>query len=204
VEKLNKYVTKALESVFDHAIVIRTAGVTYAAGTSIQRKLGIEDSPDRMYKLFTACVPNANEKERERLRNICDGSADVIEWLLSLGVRIPAVMGTPGLTYNGMETVAEYAAIIPPVPGAHICEGEGKGLQAALMSALTWLRCFEIGMTTVNCLSTNVGEALSSKKVVSARTHQMASRKAIGHKAVRTYYINMVRLLPCHSFPFIA
>jgi len=110
-----------------------SAGVTYAAGTSIQKKLGIEDSADRMYKLFMACVPNANEKEKERLRMICEGSADVIEWLLSLGVRIPAEMGTPGLTYNGMERVPEYAAIVPPVPGAHICEGEGKGLQDALL-----------------------------------------------------------------------
>ena len=110
-----------------------SAGVTYAAGTSIQKKLGIEDSPDRMYKLFLACVPNSNEKEKERLRMICDGSAEVIEWLLSLGVRIPAEMGTPGLTYNGMERVPEYAAIVPPIPGAHICEGEGKGLQDALV-----------------------------------------------------------------------
>ncbi len=110
-----------------------SAGVTYAAGTSIQKKLGVEDSPDRMYRLFAACVPNASAKEKERLRMICDGSADVIEWLLSLGVKIPAVMGTPGLTYNGMERVPEYAAIIPPIPGAHICEGEGKGLQDALM-----------------------------------------------------------------------
>ena len=110
-----------------------SAGIVYAAGTSIQKKLGVEDSADRMYRLYIASVPNSNMKERERLREICDGSSEVVEWLLSLGVKIPAVMGTPGLSYSGLEHLPEYASVVPPIPGAHMCEGEGKGIQDALM-----------------------------------------------------------------------
>ena len=110
-----------------------SAGIVYAAGTSIQRELGIEDSADRMYKLYMAAVPHSNRKERERLKTICEGSAEVIDWLLGLGVKIPAVMGTPGLSYSGLEHLPEYAQVVSPVPGAHMCEGEGKGIQDILM-----------------------------------------------------------------------
>lgn len=110
-----------------------SGGIVYAAGTSIQNKLGVEDSTDRMYKLYVTAVPKSNMKERERFRMISDGSAEVIEWLMSLGVKFPAVMGTPGLSYSGLEHLPEYASVVPPTPGAHICEGEGKAIQDALI-----------------------------------------------------------------------
>ncbi len=110
-----------------------SAGIVYAAGTSIQRKLGIEDSADRMYKLYLAAVPHANRKEQERLKSICEGSAEVIDWLMGLGVKIPAVMGTPGLSFSGLEHLPEYTRVVPPLPGAHMCEGEGKGIQEVLV-----------------------------------------------------------------------
>jgi fumarate reductase flavoprotein subunit len=113
-----------------------SAGMVYAADTSIQKALGIEDSSDRMYKLYIVACPKAKGKEAEKMRMIADGSAEVIEWLISLGVKFPAVIGVPGLMYGGLELLPEYAALVPPTPGAHACEGGGKALQAALIKVV--------------------------------------------------------------------
>ncbi len=110
-----------------------SAGMVYAAGTAIQKALGIKDTADRMYKLYIAACPKAKAKEVEKMRMIADGSAVVIDWLMSLGVKFPAVIGVPGVMYGGLELLPEYAATVPPTPGAHACEGGGKALQAALI-----------------------------------------------------------------------
>jgi fumarate reductase flavoprotein subunit len=110
-----------------------SGGFVYAAGTSIQKALGIEDSSDRMFRLYRAACPKVNKREAEKMRVIADGSAEVIEWLMSLGVKFPASIGWPGLTYGGIEILPEYAALIPPTPGAHSCEGGGKAMHNALL-----------------------------------------------------------------------
>ncbi len=111
-----------------------SGGCVYAAGTPIQRRLRIKDSPERMYNLYVAACPNANRKEREKMRIIAYGSADAIKWLSKLGVKFPAKKGAPGLTHGGLELLPEYAAAVPPVPGAHACEGGGRVLQETLLS----------------------------------------------------------------------
>jgi fumarate reductase flavoprotein subunit len=56
-----------------------SAGLIPAAGTSIQRAVGIDDSA----QLFAADVmrKNAGEADPEMVRTICEGSAATVEWL---------------------------------------------------------------------------------------------------------------------------
>ena len=110
-----------------------SGGCVYAAGTSVQRKLKIKDSAERMYKLYAAACPKANRKEKEKMRIIAHGSAEAIEWLSRLGVKFPAKNGAPGITHGGLELLPEYAAVVPPVPGAHACEGGGKAMHEILI-----------------------------------------------------------------------
>lgn len=110
-----------------------SGGFVYAAGTSVQKALEVKDSADRMYKLYIAACPKVNRKEADKMKIIADGSAQVIEWLTSLGVKFPAVIGLPGLTYGGIEILPEYAALVPPTPGAHSCEGGGKAMHDTLV-----------------------------------------------------------------------
>jgi len=107
-----------------------SAGCVYAAGTTIQKTAGIEDSADRMYKFYMALCPDA---DAEKIRIVANGSVDVVEWLKGLGMKYPTVMGVPGLTYAGWELIPEIAAKIPPaLPAAHFPEGGGKALQDTL------------------------------------------------------------------------
>lgn len=107
-----------------------SAGVIYAAGTPVQKALGIEDSAERMYNFYMAGCPGA---DAEKMRIIADNSANVIEWLKGLGVKFPEVEGVPGISYAGFEVIPEIAAVVPPKPGAHGAEGAGKVLHNMLL-----------------------------------------------------------------------
>lgn len=133
-----------LESMPEPGGDVRLAGgFAYAAGTSIQKALGVRDSPDRMYKLYMAACKTEDEVDLERMRMVADGSAEVIEWLIGIGLKIPAQIGTPGLTYGGIELLPEIAASVLPTPGAHSWEGRGEALHDALLRQVS-LRGIEI------------------------------------------------------------
>ena len=59
-------------------------GVFLAAGTSVQRAAGIEDSPDALYEIYMAY--NRWVLEPALVRAYCDGARETIEWLIGLGV----------------------------------------------------------------------------------------------------------------------
>jgi fumarate reductase flavoprotein subunit len=62
-----------------------SGGVVYAAGTSVQAELGIEDSADA---LFDHCMTlNQWNVEPAVLRRLCDESTPTLEWLIDLGVK---------------------------------------------------------------------------------------------------------------------
>lgn len=61
-----------------------STGVVYAAGTSVQRALGIEDSPEAMLRY--AVTLNAFRCAPSLLNEMAQRSADALEWLISLGV----------------------------------------------------------------------------------------------------------------------
>lgn len=62
-------------------------GVFNAAGTSVQRKLGFEDSVDDYYNYYMTL--NAWRQPAALIRRFCDEAAPTLEWLLSIGVTYP-------------------------------------------------------------------------------------------------------------------
>lgn len=64
-----------------------SGGVFYAAGTSLQRKAGIEDNPEAMYRYYLNI--NQYKLDPALVRRLCYDSTPAFEWLLSLGVSFP-------------------------------------------------------------------------------------------------------------------
>ena len=62
----------------------QSGGVFYAAGTSVQRAMGIEDSPANAYRQYM--LLNQYKVEPILARKLLDDSAAALEWLMELGV----------------------------------------------------------------------------------------------------------------------
>ena len=90
-----------------------STGVFYAAGTSIQRALGIEDSADAMYQY--CMVLNQYRLQASLVRRFCEDSASGLEWLIKLGVEYRPehlyVAGADGIA-RGHRAAENGAAII--------------------------------------------------------------------------------------------
>jgi fumarate reductase flavoprotein subunit len=96
-----------------------STGVFYAAGTSVQRAIGIADSADAMYHY---CMTLSQYRaEASLVRRLCDDSAEAFEWLLSLGVEYRP----EHLYISGVDTV----------PRGHRPVEYGAGLVATLDQA---------------------------------------------------------------------
>ena len=103
-------------------------GVIYAAGTPLQEKYGIHDSPNEMFKYWMATGKGLNDPELVRV--IADRSSENVDWLLELGAK--AVF----FGYSGAEFLPEFAAVTPPKPRGIKFEGEGAGLFKILNNAV--------------------------------------------------------------------
>lgn len=112
---------------------VKSAGVLVAAGTSVQRDLGVEDSAELMYQHYMDL--NQWKVLPGPVWRFCERSADMFEWLIGMGLKIPAVHSTnthsPGLTRGGVENVNR----------CHVPEGGGRGLVEVLDA-----RCQELGI----------------------------------------------------------
>jgi succinate dehydrogenase/fumarate reductase flavoprotein subunit len=101
-----------------------SAGMFTAAGTSVQAGLGIQDSPAAHYQHYMDL--NQWRLRPGLLRSFCERSRDTFEWLLGLGLEVPAQRSTnahmPGLTRAGVEDVWR----------GHVPAGEGFGLVQVL------------------------------------------------------------------------
>ncbi len=96
-----------------------STGVFYAAGTSVQRARGIEDSADAMYHY---CMTLSQYRaEASLVRRLADESAGGLEWLMSHGVE-----------YRPEHL---YVAGVDTVPRGHRPVEYGAGLVAALDQA---------------------------------------------------------------------
>jgi len=89
-------------------------GVFTAAGTSVQRALGFEDSADAFYEHYMTL--NHCKLPASVVRAFCDNAAPTLEWLISLGVEYPLQLthkpkgavwpcaaDAPGLYSSGLE-----------------------------------------------------------------------------------------------------
>jgi fumarate reductase flavoprotein subunit len=99
-------------------------GIVYAAGTSVQAKAGIRDTPDAMF-LYALAI-NQYRTEPSVLRRYCDEGADALDWLISLGVEFPADQVSSTGTYSEMSGV----------PRCHAPVGFGAAITVALDAAL--------------------------------------------------------------------
>jgi urocanate reductase len=76
--------------------------IALGGGTSLQKKYGIEDSPDLMFEDLVSWH-DYRFSDREIVRAFCDWSAPTFEWLLKHGVVFPDK--SPGQADGGPETV---------------------------------------------------------------------------------------------------
>jgi succinate dehydrogenase/fumarate reductase flavoprotein subunit len=106
-----------------------SAGVFYAAETSVQRNAGVGDSVERMFRYYMAL--NQWFVEPAMAMRFCAESGPTLEWLIKLGVDYPA----EGLYRSGVDDT----------PRGHQCTGGG----AALVQALAG-RAVELG-TEIRC-----------------------------------------------------
>lgn len=96
-----------------------SGGHFYAAGTSVQRAAGIEDSADAMFRHYMTL--NQWLVEPSVVRRYCDLSAPTFEWARELGVHFPP----DGLYQSGVGTV----------PRGHPPEGGGEAVIEVLEAA---------------------------------------------------------------------
>lgn len=102
----------------------RSAGMLTAAATSVQHALGVDDSPTRMFAHYMDL--NQWRVLPGPTKAFCTESGPLIDWLLELGVEIPAQQSRhahmPGLTRAGVEDVRR----------GHVPKDQGYGLVQAL------------------------------------------------------------------------
>ncbi|MEY4721949.1 MAG: hypothetical protein RIQ46_1674 [Pseudomonadota bacterium] len=95
-----------------------SAGVFYAADTSVQKARGIEDSAEAMFEYVMAI--NQWALKPDIIRHICEQSGPTIEWLIGLGVKFPPEY----LVCSGVENT----------PRGHPSEGAGHGIAERLIN----------------------------------------------------------------------
>jgi fumarate reductase flavoprotein subunit len=93
-----------------------SAGVFYAANTSVQRSAGVVDSAERMFTYYMAL--NQWFVEPALAMRFCEESGPTLQWLIELGVDYPA----EGLYRSGVDDT----------PRGHQCTGGGVALVQAL------------------------------------------------------------------------
>lgn len=99
-------------------------------GTSVQKAAGIEDSVEEAMKYFL----EVGDGREDLIRFVVENSADAVEWLIGLGMEVPAAIGNPGLVFGGQEK--ERADLTAPVMRTHYAVKPDPGLWPALQKAL--------------------------------------------------------------------
>ncbi|WP_134768254.1 FAD-dependent oxidoreductase [Nocardioides sp. 1609] len=101
-----------------------SAGMFTAADTSVQKALGVDDTVDRFFQHYMDL--NQWLLKPGLVRRFCELAGPTLEWLLDLGVEVPAQVSpdahTPGLTRAGVEDVWR----------AHVPKDQGYGLVQVL------------------------------------------------------------------------
>lgn len=107
-----------------------SGGIILAAGTPLQKSVGIEDTPEEMFKYVKAC--GQGRADDALIKVVCDTSAENIKWLEGMGAEFPKEL----LAMSGMEDEPEYAKITPPKKRGHRCKGTGSALFKVLYNAV--------------------------------------------------------------------
>ena len=166
-----------------------SAGMFTAAGTSVQRALGIDDSPQLHYQHYMDL--NQWRLRPGLIRSFCRRSLDTFEWLLELGLEVPAQRSTnahmPGLTRAGVEDVWR----------GHVPAGEGYGLVQVLDKARRQRGCDLVLQTRVDRLLIDDGRVtgvVADEVEVSAAATVVASGGLTRNpELLATYYPDALR-----------
>jgi 3-oxo-5alpha-steroid 4-dehydrogenase len=115
-----------------------SGGVVYAGGgTRHQRAAGVEDTPEQMLAYLR--LETAGAVSDETLRDFCDGSVDMLEWLEGHGVPFegsaaPYKTSYPTndyyLYYSGNELSGPSRAVASPAQRGHRARGRGTSGKA--------------------------------------------------------------------------
>lgn len=101
-----------------------SAGLFTAAGTSVQRGLGIEDTAEKYFQHYMDL--NHWMLGPGLIRTFCENAGPTLEWLLGLGVEVPSRVSSnahmPGLSQAGVEDVWR----------GHVPKDQGYGLVQTL------------------------------------------------------------------------
>ncbi|MCW2778617.1 MAG: putative oxidoreductase, partial [Frankiales bacterium] len=104
-----------------------SAGLFTAAGTSVQRDLGVADDAARFFQHYMDL--NQWMLKPGLVRTFCEQAAPTLEWLIALGAHFPAALSgnahTPGLCRAGVEDVWR----------GHVPRDQGSGLVQVLDGA---------------------------------------------------------------------
>ena len=102
-------------------------------GTSLQKALGFDDTPENMEKFMTAAFgPGVDEA---KVHDYCQGSVDHFDWLVAQGVPFKQEFwGEPGweppadqgLMYSGGENAAPFNTVAVPAPRGHLPQMDNK------------------------------------------------------------------------------
>ncbi|MCL7466119.1 FAD-dependent oxidoreductase [Phaeovulum sp. NW3] len=98
-----------------------SGGVFWAAGTSLQRKAGIDDNPDDQFHYYMTV--NQYKVDPALVRRYCDLSAPTFEWLVGLGADFPV----ENLYVSGVDKIAR----------GHRAARHGEDIADALEGALS-------------------------------------------------------------------
>lgn len=167
----------------------KSGGIVYAGGgTPHQKKAGYEDTPEEMFKYLR--METGDSVTEPTLRQFCEDSRGMIEWLESIGANFESSAPPPKtsypkdgiyLYYSGNEAVAEYAAVAKPAPRGH--RTRGSWLSGKAMFEFLRAEVARIGINTM--LQTAVRRLITDNqgKVLGAELWQLTpgSSEAIQH-----------------------
>jgi 3-oxo-5alpha-steroid 4-dehydrogenase len=100
----------------------RCGGGILGAGTAVQKALGVEDSPDRLYEYLMLCWGKSNV-DLERIRILADNAGKNVDWVIQdLGADMPWELSESGIIPGLNSTCEMFAAppgYVPQAPRSH-------------------------------------------------------------------------------------
>lgn len=124
-----------------------SAGLFTAGGTRIQRELGVDDTVERYYQHYMDL--NQWMLKPGLIWTFCEQTAPALEWLIGLGVDIPAKFSTnahtPGLSRAGVEDV--WRGHVPRDQGYGVVQVLDKARRSHGIDAVLHTRIDELVVT---------------------------------------------------------
>ena len=190
---------EAEKDIGGHAI-ISGGNVPLGGGTSVQKKYGIEDSPDLLLRDLTDWsvvgpngFPDYRYNDREIVRAFADNSAATFEWLVAHGVmfvdKAPDALGGNSV---GNSVPREMHSAVGHWPMAHTGEPADPAVQRTRSSGNGMMRSLEVAarkagvelllehrMTSIHRQSPNTGPVLGIVVDHRGKRSNIRARKAV-------------------------